>query len=160
MTTSPSGSYRTEHVVAFLEKHLKEWTDERQKNNDWRICGLDAYSAHKSEHIGEVCWKRGYLYHEGLLVPGGATGVVAGPDTDLHAWLERELIEMQTQHQHESMLVRPWQAPKATPQDVVDYSTSLRLAAEHEQGEKSFKRNGLDNAMDGTEDRLITRTTR
>ena len=75
-------------------------------------------------------------------------------------WNESYVIEMQTPQQHESMMLRPEKAPKATRQDVVDYSTSLWLAAEHEQGEKIFKRNGLDNAMDGTEDRLITRTAR
>ena len=33
-------------------------------------------------------------------------------------------------------------------------------AADHEQGEKSFKRNALNNAMDGSEDHLITRTAK
>ena len=160
LTTSPSGSYRTEHVVEFLQTHLAEWSEERHKAMDWRILGLDAYAAHKSDAIADVAWSHGYLYHEGLMVPGGATGVVQGPDTDLHAWLEAELIELQSISQHEKLSVRPSRTPTETRQDMVDGSTSLWEAADHEQGEHSFKRNGLDNALDGSEDNLITRTAK
>ena len=160
LTTSPSGSYRTEHVVDFLKKHLLEWTEDRQKAMDWRILTLDAYTAHTSQEIGNVAWSRGYLYHEGLMVPGGATGVVQGPDTDLHAWLEAEIMEMQIAAQNEKLLLRPNKSPSDSRQDMVDHSTSLWENCDHGQGEKSFKRNGLNNALDGTEDYLITRTAK
>ena len=107
LQTSPSGSYRAEHVMGFLRRHLPEWTDEREKEKDWRILSLDAYSPHKNPEIAELCWSRGYLYHEGLMVPGGATGVVQGPDTDLHAWLEAELLELQSMEEHEKLQKRP-----------------------------------------------------
>ena len=113
-----------------------------------------------SEQIAEVCWDRGYLYHVGLMIPGGAAGVVQGPDTDLHAWMESQLIEMQDMMCHEKLEVRPHKTPSESKQDMVDYATSLWLAADHTQGEKSFKRNGLNNAMDGSEDHLITRQGR
>ena len=41
------------------------------------------------------------------MVPGGATGVVQGPDTDLHAWLEAELLELQAMEEHEKLQKRP-----------------------------------------------------
>ena len=41
-----------------------------------------------------------------------------------------------------------------------DAATTLWALCDHTQGERSFKRNGLTNALDGTEDHLISRTAR
>jgi hypothetical protein len=95
LQTCPSGSYRAEHVIEFLRRHLLPWSPEREAAKDYRILSLDAYAAHKDPAIHALAWERGYYYHEGLMVLGGATGIVQGPDTDLHAWLERELIAVQ-----------------------------------------------------------------
>ncbi len=91
---------------------------------------------------------------------GGATGVVQGPDTDLHAWLESELISLQELEGTAKLLERPHKVPTETRQSMSDYATTLWALANHTQGERSFKRNGLNNALDGREDHLISRTAR
>ena len=93
-------------------------------------------------------------------MPGGATGVVQGPDTDLHAWLENELTGLQEASTSAQLSVRPRSTPSETRQSMVDYAIALWEMADHKQGSKSFKRNGVNNNLDGSEDYLITRTAR
>ena len=159
-TTSPSGSYRTEHVLDFLRQHLLTWTPERVARHDYRVLSLDAYRPHLSPDITKLAFERGYISHEGLMVPGGATGIVQGPDTDLHAWLEKELIGLQEASTSAKLSVRPGSTPSESRQSMVDYSIALWEMADHRQGVKSFKRNGLNNNLDGSEDKLITRSAR
>ena len=88
VTTAPKGSYREQDVIAFLRRHLEEWTPER----DWRICLADDFSAHKTINVRRLCWSRGYVI---VIHGGGATPVVQTPDTDLNehvrkAYGERE----------------------------------------------------------------------
>ena len=61
------GSYRSDDMVAYLSKHLEQWTPKRAQNGDWKILLLDSYKAHFSEDIERCCWERGYLvlYHYG-----------------------------------------------------------------------------------------------
>ena len=159
-TTSPSGSYRTEHVLAFLRQHLLEWSPERSARRDYRVLSLDAYRPHFSAEITTLAFERGYISHEGLMVPGGATGIVQGPDTDLHAWLEKELISVQEASTSAQLSVRPGSTPSENRQSMVDYAIALWEMADHKQGSKGFKRNALSNSLDGSEDYLITRTAR
>jgi hypothetical protein len=64
LQTSPSGSYRAEHVVEFLRRHLLPWSPERDAARDYRILSLDAYAAHKDPAIHALAWERGYYYHD------------------------------------------------------------------------------------------------
>ena len=91
---------------------------------------------------------------------GGATGVVQGPDTDLHAWLEKELTGLQEASTSAQLSVRPRSTPSENRQSIVDYAIALWEMADHKQGSKSFKRNGVNNNLDGSEDYLITRIAR
>ena len=85
-TVGPKGSYREEHVVAYLERWLQPWSEERQAAGDWRIMYMDAYKAHLTDRIEELCCPRGYvcLYHYGL-----TTGIAQVNDTDLHGEFSR-----------------------------------------------------------------------
>ena len=85
-TVGPKGSYREEHVVAYLERWLQPWSEERQAAGDWRLLYMDAYKAHLTDRIQELCWPRGYvcLYHYGL-----TTGIAQVNDTDLHGEFSR-----------------------------------------------------------------------
>ena len=160
LQTSPSGSYRVEHVMRFLERHLLPWSEERAKLKDYRILSLDAYACHKDSAIEKLAWDRGYVYASGVMVPGGATGVVQGPDTDLHAWVESELIAMQDLEQTAKLIARPHKTPSSSRQDMVNYATTIWEAADHSNAARSFKRNGLSNSLDGDEDHLISRSAR
>jgi hemerythrin-like domain-containing protein len=91
------------------------------------------------------------------MVPGGATGIVQGPDTDLHAWMEQEMISLQILSTHAKLLARPGKVPTESRQDMVDFGCTVWEACDHSKGENSFKRNGLANDLSGTEDHLISR---
>ena len=88
----PKGSYRTAHVVAFLERWLLPWTPDREASADYRLLYLDAFSAHLTDDVVECAWQRGYyvVFHGGC-----TTGVSQVNDTDLHAALEREYIDVE-----------------------------------------------------------------
>ena len=103
------------------------------------ILGLDAYEAHKTSDLKELAWSRGYIHHEGTMISGGATGVVQGPDTDLHGWLENELIALQEMEQVAKLLGRPNKVPSETRQSMSDYATTLWQLAGHSQGEAVSK---------------------
>ena len=91
-TVGPKGSYREEHVVAYLERWLQPWSEERQAAGDWRLMYMDAYKVHLTDRIQELCWSRGYvlLYHYGL-----TTGIAQVNDTDLHGESSRIFQEFE-----------------------------------------------------------------
>ena len=157
LQVGPKGSYREEQMITFLERHLPEWSETRDAEHDYRILGLDAYAPHKSQRIVRLAWSRGYVSGSGSMVPAGGTGLVAGPDTDVHAWLENELQELQSMSAHNKLLERPHAVPSEKPQDMIDHAVMLWEFFDHTLGERSFKRNGLSNSLDGTEDFMIDR---
>ncbi len=77
VATSPSGSYNSDDVYDFLDRHLEPWTDGR----DWRLLHCDAYKPHIATRLVDLCWSRGYIL---LLHGGGTTGVAQVNDTHLH----------------------------------------------------------------------------
>jgi len=160
LQTSPSGSYRVEHVITFLERHLLPWSEERRRLSDYRILSLDAYKCHMDPAIAALAWSRGYVYASGVMVPGGATGVVQGPDTDLHAWVEAELVALQDLEATAKLMERPHKTPSNSRQDMINYATCIWESADHANAAASFKRNGLTNSLSGEEDILITRAAR
>ena len=155
---SDSGSYRTEHVVEYLKRHLVPWSAERAAIFDYRILGLDAYSPHKNDQIPVLAWERGYIYAEGTMMPAGCTGDISGPDTDLHGWVESEIIALQDISMSAKLSKQPGKVPSQNRASMTEFCVAIWETADHKQGEASFKRNGLDNALDGTEDDLIKRT--
>ena len=92
LTFAPKGSYRCEHVVAFLRRWLQPWTPEREASADYRLLYLDAFAAHLQDEVVECAWQLGYycVYHGGC-----TTGVSQVNDTDLHAALERMYVDME-----------------------------------------------------------------
>ena len=86
--------------------------------------------------------------------------MVAGPDTDVHAWLENELQELQSIDAHNKLIERPHSVPSETPQGMIDNAVMLWELFDHSRSERSFKRNGLNNALSGEEDHLIDRTAK
>ena len=65
VTTSDKGSYRAEHVVEFLRRHLPERTPETR----WRILMCDVYGPHDDAAVFDLAWPRGVV----LLKHGGGT---------------------------------------------------------------------------------------
>ena len=82
MTTSPKGSYKTEDILAFLERHLPS-----RQLPPWRIIMADDHKPHGSPCVRRLCWERGYVF-----IPhgGGAAPVVQTVVTDLNQHVKRE----------------------------------------------------------------------
>ena len=149
VATSPSGSYNTEDVHAFLDRHLELMTPGRH----WRIIMADDYSAHKADCIWDLCWERGYVL---VLFGGGCTGALQICDTHLHFPLSTQYQEAEMAH----LLEQSDRDPKALP--VMDRADCLReVTAVYSQPslhEKVARRGCVDNMfllpLDGSQDHM------
>lgn len=151
VVTGPKGSYREEHVLAFLERHLEELTPGRA----WRLCVLDAYAAHLGDNLKRLCWSRGYVL---VVHGGGATGVTQPNDTDLHQHLRRKYTQKEAAEMIRQARLQPRKTPIPTPQQCVSWMAECWSDSSlHLQACKGFKYTGMTNALDGSEDGLICR---
>ena len=147
------GSYRQEHLLLFLRRWLDPWSDERAAAQDYRILLLDVAKSHIGDAVVDFAWERGYvaLYHYGC-----TTGVAQVNDTDLHGDFERLYVEREQASFNEQQLYLPGCVSRR-PQDVLDDAAATWRALDHERAASGHKRTGLSNALDGTEDHLISR---
>ena len=152
------GSYRVEHVLAFLQRHLKPWTPERAAAHDWRILQLDAFRPHVDPAVFDMCRDHGYVL---VLHGGGTTGVCQVNDTDIHGPFSAEYVVREELSLHVQSLVQgsSW-TPTRSPQDIVETSCEAWAGLDHELGIKGHKLCGLSIALDGSEDDLVSREAR
>ena len=151
VTTSPKGSYREEHVLAYLERHLEPWSADRR----WRILITDAFSAHMGDNIRRLAWHRGYIV---ILHGGGTTGVMQVNDTDLHQHLRRLYVEEEQIFLIARNRAAPGQLVTPRPSDCIQWAATIwRRRSLHIRGSGGFKSVGAAVALDGSEDHLVTR---
>ena len=96
VTVAPKGSYREQDVIAFLKKHVEEWSEGRH----WRILLADDFSAHKTANVFNLAWSRGYVM---LILGGGSTPVMQTCDTDLNEHVRREYGMLESRYLLEQM---------------------------------------------------------
>lgn len=153
---APKASFRTEHVVRWIHTHLQPWTLERERDLDYRILFLDAFKAHLDEKVFEAAWERKYFL---VIIPGGATPIVQGPDTDVHAVLSTRYRAQENATTIARLASVPNRVPPRSAQDCVDDLVAVWEALDHERlGKQSFWYNGLANSFDGKEDAAISET--
>ena len=146
MQTGPKGSYRTEHVVAFLQRHLCEASE----NRDWRIITADIYGPHADSVVWDLCWSRMYVL---VIIGGGITGILQVCDTHLHYPLSVRYQDIEMQDLVQQQLDNPNVCPGRTREACVrDLCASWRDPALHQAGQRGFWDNMLANALDGSED--------
>ena len=151
VTTSPKGSYREEHVLAYLERHLEPWSADRR----WRILLTDAYAAHMGDNIRRLAWHRGYIV---ILHGGGTTGAMQVNDTDLHQHLRRLYVEEEQNFLLARNRAVPGQLVTPRPSDCIQWAATIwRRTSLHIRGSGGFKSVGAAVALDGSEDHLVTR---
>ena len=151
VATGPRGSYREEHVLNFLERHLDPMWAGRQ----WRIMLMDAYAAQMTDNVRRLCWARGYVV---VIHGGGATAITQPNDTDLHQHLRRRYVEKETAVAVKKARLDPKAMHIGQPQDCIDCMLDVwRDPKLHVQASKGFKSCGITNNLDGTEDHLICR---
>lgn len=147
------GSYRNEHIQRYLKRWLEPWTELRAQQQDWRILMLDCATSHLGDALVNLCHERGYvlLYHY-----AHTTGVAQVNDTDLHGEFSRRYIELEAQQFHRQQLVDPSDISRSVV-DVFHDACAVWRRCNHAFGARGHLSNGLSNALDGSEDALITR---
>ena len=149
LTVSDTASYRTEHVIDYLEELL----DPLIPGRDIRILMCDAYAAHLDPAVRRLAWNRGYIV---VYQGGGTTGVGQVNDTDLH----EKLSDLYQQLEQEDHLLQTELdsgcCPRRDREDCVrDFCSVWKDPELHAFAAKGFKRRGLSNALDETEDHHI-----
>jgi hypothetical protein len=150
---APKGSYRQEHIIAYLKRWLRPWTTLRQKTGDVRILMLDVAGSHLGDEVVEEAWRHGYvtIYHYGC-----TTGVAQVNDTDLHGAFEAAYLHLEQQAFVEQQLYDPGCVARR-PQDVLEDAAAAWKSVDHRQGVAGHLRNGLSIKLDGSEDHRLSR---
>jgi hypothetical protein len=150
---SEKGSYRQEHILRYLAKWLDPWTDERSAAADYRLLMMDMAGSHVQQSVVDFAWGRGYmvLYHY-----GGITGVLQVNDTDLHGPFQRLYLEEEQQSFNEKQELRPGCIARS-PREVLDDVATTWRRVRHDHAVKGHKYTFLTCALDGSEDKLVSR---
>ena len=151
VVTGPKGSYREEHVLQYLETHLPPMNEGRR----WRLLLLDAYAPQMSDAVRRLCWQRGYIV---IIHGGGATGVTQVNDTDLRQHLRKTYVEHEMAAMIKEARLNPDSIPVPKCEQCVTWMANIWSNPQlHLNAVKGFKRTGITNALDGSEDLLIVR---
>jgi hypothetical protein len=148
VTVGPKGSYRQEHVLRYLKRHLEPMTPTRR----WRILMCDVYAAHLDEEVIACAHQHGYImvYHG-----GGCTGVLQCNDTHLHQTLSSRYQALEMVDLLEQSRLQPHGCPSRDREDCVrDAAATWRDSQMHALAARGHLDNMLCNALDGSQDHL------
>ena len=151
VVTGPKGSYREEHILNFFEQHLEK----KHRGRRWEFVFLDAYAPGLTDNCQRFCWQRGYIL---ITHGGGASLVIQTNDTDHHLWVRKRFVELQT-----ALMIRKARQTgggltELTRRENLDIMIEvLSDVAVHIQASKGYKKVGITNRLDGTEDWMIKR---
>ena len=151
VVTGPSGSYREHDILDFLDKWLEPWAAGRE----WEFLFLDAYAPGLTDNVQRLCWSRGYIC---VTHGGGASMVSQTNDTDLHLWVRKRFVELQT-----DLMVRKARRAGGGMVDLTaeeNINIMIEVMSDrqlHLQACKGYKYTGTTVALDGTEDHKICR---
>ena len=104
--TSEKGSYREGEVIAFLQRHLRDWPADATARGKWRILMADDHGPRKTEAVRRRAWQ----HCDVLILHGGGTTPVAQPvDTDLNQHAKRLYMAAETAE----LLKQMWHGKRA-----------------------------------------------
>jgi hypothetical protein len=152
VATTDSGSYKMPDVIRFLKTHLPD--NFSPQSRQWRIIIADAFSAHLSPQVFNLCWNRGYVL---ITLGGGITPVVQTCDTDLNQHVKRRYMALETAELLQQMR-DGINVPRNPPERCIDLmaevlsSTSLHLDAA-----EGYVKVGFTVPLDGSGDQYIVR---
>ena len=110
-----------------------------------RIWFLDAFRAQHVKEVDDLLAERRYIK---IKIGGGCTPILCGLDVDLHAEMERGLLEFEGLDFDRQQEERPWKVPTRDRQSIVDDIASWWSAFDHAHvGKYSFLRCGLSGAL-------------
>ncbi len=151
VVTSPKGSYQEVDVLDYLKTtmHSRLRGDVR-----WRIVLLDAYKPQMTDKVRRAAWHRKVIV---CIHGGGSTSVCQVNDTGIHQFRKKEYVDLETRELMEQCRVRGDICPCVRKEDCVAWFAILWLQQHsHTHVAGGFKRTGLANAFDGSEDGLIS----
>ena len=154
VVTSPSGSYQEQDLLDYIERVYPLPLQPRQR---WRILLLDAYAPHQTERVRKCAWQRRVVV---LIHGGGTTSVGQVNDTDLHKDMKKEYIQLEMDD-----ALRQAALGKACPmtrrEDAMAWMCLIWFQPHlHAHAADGFKKVGVTNALDGSEDDLVCREAR
>ena len=148
VTSGPKGSYRKEHILEYLKKHLPLMTPGRQ----WRILMCDVFSAQVDEEVVAAAADRGYVlaWHG-----GGCTGVLQRNDTHLHQHVSARYQEIEMADLSRQSELRPDVCPRRDREDCIrDAIACWKCPDLHARVARGHLDNMLTVALDGSEDHM------
>lgn len=147
---SDSGSYRTEHLLEYMEKHLLDWEPDRK----WRVLMLDAAKSYLDPAVARLAWRKGYVV---IQQGGGCTSVSRVNDTDLHHTISSEYQELEMMEAIALAEVDSSRLAERSRESCIrDWCTVWKRFGLHAFAAQGFKRRGLSNNLDGSEDSLVS----
>ena len=154
VVTSPSGSYQEPDLLDYMQGVFPLPLHPRQR---WRICLLDAYAPHMTERVRRFVWIRNIVV---CIHGGGTTSVGQVNDTDLHRPLKKDYIDLELEDALRQAALGKV-CPMTRRQDAMAWM-SLVWFQPHLHGDAAagFKKIGITNSLDGSEDYLVCREAR
>ena len=150
------GSYREEHLLAYLARWLEPWTPERQAAKDYRVLMMDVARSHIGEEVLDFSFARGYvpLFHYGCTTAVGQVN-----DTDCHDQFQRVYVDFEQDAFARTQMYDPGNISRSL-QGLLDDVVATWRSLDHKAGVAGHLRNGLSNALNGDDDKYITRKAR
>lgn len=154
VVTSPSGTYAEVELLEYMERLYPLPVHPRTR---WRILLLDAFAPHMTERVRRVAWARRVVI---CLHGGGTTSVGQVNDTDLHHPLRTEYTALETEDAlRQATLGTP--CPIIRKEDCIAWMCLVWCRTRlHAQAAAGFKKVGVTNALDGSEDGRVSREAR
>jgi len=141
----PKGSYRTEHVLRFLDW----WCKPVGRPADTIVVVLDWFKPHLDERVDEMLHDNG---HSVLRIGGGITPDVQVGDTHRHGPYSRVYRDLEAEDAQIQLQLRPSQLPNCSRQTVMDRAYEAWRDVPHTDSEQEWVQNGITNALDGSQD--------
>ena len=147
---APKGSYRIEQILGMIKQLPNRYNMFTEKG--YAIYVLDDYSVHLMPEVRQALLKKGYIL---VIIGGGITGDIQINDTNCH----RDLKKYYREFEMELMLDQLKDDPKKIPSPSRNDMMRMLLRAWDlldVDTEKEFKSLFVTNALDGSEDYLVS----
>ena len=149
---APKGSYNLDRTLDYIK-----WSVEPSPHPSEAVCLLlDWFAPHLCPEVDELCDDLG---HPNLKLGGGLTPFVQVEDTHAHQPLSREYKRLEQADAMRDLRMRPGKLPQTSRQVVYDRSDLAWRLLDHDAFAEGFKQVGITNALDGSDDHLLTSET-
>ena len=147
---APKGSYRIEQILDMV-KHLP-YLFNMFTEQGYAIYVLDDYSVHLMPEVGQALLKKGYVL---IVIGGGITGDIQINDTSCHHFLKKNYREFEMELMLKKLTEEPGKIPSHSRDEMMSMLSKAWNILDVDTA-KEFKRLFVTNALDGSEDFLVS----